>query len=47
MPINYSKWNSIDVSDSDEEDTPKKTESSKKVVAPAKPAPPKEAVGSA
>jgi hypothetical protein len=47
MPINYSKWNSIDVSDSDEEDAPKKTASSKQVIPSAKPAPPKEAVGSA
>ena len=47
MPINYSKWNSIDVSDSDEEDNPKKKATPKQVAAPAKPAPPKEAVGSA
>ena len=47
MPINYSKWNSIDVSDSDDEGEPKKLSQTKKVEAPLKPAPPKEAVGSA
>jgi hypothetical protein len=47
MPINYSKWNSIDVSDSDEEENSKKAAPSKPAAAPAKPAPPKEAVGSA
>jgi activator of HSP90 ATPase len=47
MPINYSKWNSIDVSDSDEEEQVKKSPVIKKTDAPTKPAPPKEAIGSA
>ena len=46
MPINYSKWNSIDVSDSDEEEQLSKAFPEKKIEDSVKLAPPKEAIGS-